>query len=302
MPLPKYAVKTMAGSLRHYLLNVRPYSWVDLVLLGYLAKFFVSGKMAFDFSDSYFIAGLLSLWFFFNILLEKKHGYEYRGNVSHVPAIGFLILASAIGAATNILSIVFVVLSVVFCIIYLQKKDVPVLSKLSFITRGFIQAFYFLYALAFFTSDVFSVGALAISAMVFCIYAARAIVGDLRDIRHDSGRGKMTLPVSFGAKPAAAIAALLLLTAAALQIFFFHSFVVSLPILLFMVLLFFYENGYVLHQLSIHKTSFFHISLISLFTSHDVLFPVLIFLGVFLNSVFYHLLERKSNPKWVGKS
>lgn len=291
----------MPNSLRHYLLNVRPYSWIDLVLLGYLSKFFVSGKMVFELSDSYFIAGLLSLWFFFNILLEKKHGYEYRGKVSHVPAIGFLLLASAIGAAANPISVVFVALSAVFSIAYLQKKVVPALGKLSFVTRGFIQVSYFLYALAFFTSDIFSAGSIAISAMVFCIYAARAIVGDLRDIKHDSERGKMTLPVTLGKKPAAVLAALLLLAAAGLQIFFFHSFIVSLPVLLFMVLLFFYENGYVLHQLSIHKTSFFHISLISLFTSHDAFFAVLIFLGVFLNSVFYPLLERKSNPKFTGE-
>ncbi|GEM_PF-3566256 len=293
--------KTLANTIKGYLLNVRPYSWVDLILLGYLAKFFVSGKMVFEFSDSYFIAGLLCLWFFFNILLEKKHGYEYRGKVSPIPALGFLVIASAIGAAANPLSLAFVALSAFFSFLYLQKKDVPSLSKLSFVTRGVVQSSYFLYALAFFASDIFSTGALAISAMVFCIYAARAIVGDLRDIKHDSERGKMTLPVAFGAKPAAVLAALLLLTAAALQIFFFHSFIVSLPVLLFMALLFFYENGYVLHQLSIHKTSFFHISLISLFTSHDAFFVALIYLGVFLNSVFYPLLERKSNPKFAGE-
>lgn len=288
-------------NLRHYLLNVRPYSWIDLVLLGYLAKFFVSGKMAFGFSDSHFIAGLLLLWFFFNIILEKRHGYEYRGNVSQVPAIGFLVLASAIGVAANPLSIAFVALSTVFSLLYLEKKVVPLLGMLSFATRGAVQAFYFLYALAFFTGDVFSIGALAISSMVFCIYGARAIVGDLRDVKHDSECGKITLPVAFGTKTAVIIAALLLITAAALQIFFFHSYLVSLPVLLFMALLFFYENGYVLHQLSIHKTSFFHVSLISLFTSHDILFTTLIYLGVFLNSVFYPLLERKSNPRFANE-
>lgn len=296
-----FPINPLAHCLRHYLLNVRPYSWIDLVLLGYLAKFFVSGKLVFEFSDSYFIAGLLSLWFFFNILLEKKHGYEYRGKVSQVPAIGFLALAFAIGAATSTLSIAFVAFSAFFSTLYLQKSGVPLFGKLSFVIRGIVQGSYFLYALAFFTNDVFSAWAMAIFAMVFCIYAARAIVGDLRDIKHDSECGKMTLPVAFGAKPAVALAALLLLAAAALQILFFHSYIVTLPIVLFMVLLFFYENGYVLHQLSIHKTSFFHISLISLFTSHDVFFILLIYLGVFLNSVFYPLLERKSNPKFVGE-
>ncbi len=293
------APKTSLRGLKNYLLNVRPYSWVDLVLLGYLAKFFVTQNLIFAFSDAYFILGLLSLWFFFNIILEKKHNYKYRGAVFPVPAVAFLVLALGIGFANNPVSLLFVAFSTVFSFLYLQKKAVPLLGKLSFAIRGAIQAGYFLYALSFFTNDVFSVGASVISAMVFCIYGARSIVGDLRDVKHDCEWKKITLPVAFGRRNAAFITIALLVAAAALQVFYFHSYLVSVPVLLFMVLLFFYENGYVLHQLSIYKTSFVHIALISLFTSHDIFFGVLIYLGIFLNSVFYPLLERESNPKFA---
>ena len=51
-------------TFKNHLLNTRPYSWVDLVLLGYVAKF--SFTKAFDLSsqDLWFIVGLIFLWFF----------------------------------------------------------------------------------------------------------------------------------------------------------------------------------------------------------------------------------------------
>ena len=32
---------------KHYLLNLRPYSWVDFILLGWLAKFWVNNHKRF---------------------------------------------------------------------------------------------------------------------------------------------------------------------------------------------------------------------------------------------------------------
>ncbi len=280
--------------------NLRPYSWIDVVLVGLAAKFSVSGYLEFSEFDLLMAIGLLSQWFFFNLLLEWKHNYSYRENVRFYYSFPFLLPSLAIGFIANPLSIIFCVLASIFSFFYILKKTIPITGFLSFIFRGFIQSFYFLFALALYQGSILTSNSIVIAATIFLIYAARAIVGDMRDIKHDAQRDKSTVPVVFGFEKAGYFSIALLSLAAVLVSFSFGSVLPAIPLIMFAVLLFFYSNGYVLHQLSIFKTSFFHAALISFFTHEGTILVLLLFCGVFLNSVFYHELERESNPKFVG--
>jgi len=284
-------------TLKHFVINLRPYSWADIVLLGFLAKFSTEESLSFAVSDLMAIAGLLCLWFFFNIILEAKHDYEYRARMKNSHAIPFLLAAIILGIA-NQLSIAFAITSVIFCVFYLNKKPYPIFGLLSPLTRGAIQASYFFYALSFFTSGVFSAKYIILGVVIFLVYAARAIVGDIRDSKHDLIARKITIPVKFGIKTAIAVSIFLIGIAAIILAINFHSALVALSLILFAAALLFYENGYVLHQLSVFKTSLLHVSLISLFTGQNMLFISLICAGVYLNMVFYPMLERKSNPEF----
>ncbi|HLC79784.1 MAG TPA: UbiA family prenyltransferase [archaeon] len=296
-----FQFSSLGKSLRHLLFNVRPYSWVDLVLLGYLAKFMVTKNLVFELNDLFFISGLLSLWCFFNIALEAKKKYAYRGNITFLASLPFMLIGIIIGAVNGVLPALFAILSIVFCFIYLEKKFNPLLGLASSLVRGIIQIFYFLYVLTFFSNEIFVFEVVALSLMILMLYTVRAIIGDLRDIIHDKRAGNSTLPILLGEKKSVLLCSVVLIATASLQIVFFNFYIASIPVILFAILLFFYNNGYILHQLSIHKTSFFSLSMISAITSQSTVFIALIFLGIFLNSVFYHKLERKSNPKWIAK-
>src|SRR3989344_4289199 len=95
-------------------------------------------------------------------------------------------------------------------------------------------------------------------------------------IIHDKRAGNSTLPILLGEKKSVLLCSVVLIATASLQIVFFNFYIASIPVILFAILLFFYNNGYILHQLSIHKTSFFSLSMISAITSQSTVFIALI--------------------------
>ncbi len=287
--------------IKSYLLNLRPYSWVDIIMLGFLAKFSVTGSLAFELADLFAVAGLLGLWFFFNLILEIKHDYDYRKKVSVIPAVFFLLAASILGFSVNPLSFVFVIVSTIFVLMYLKKADNKTFGMMSSPIRGIIQAAYFIYALFFFTPSL-NKSAVILALLIFVLYTARAIVGDIRDVKQNKKSGKNTWAVAFDEDACRMFCAAVLLACAGLQIVYFGSYLISTPLILFALLLLFCPNGYVLHQLMVMTTLFFQINMISFFTSQSMLFVNLIYLGVYLNMIFYPLLQRKSNPVFVQEN
>jgi 4-hydroxybenzoate polyprenyltransferase len=180
----------------------------------------------------------------------------------------------------------------------LQKNRNAVLGNFSSLARGLIESLYFIYALLLFTNSI-NQQQILIAIFILLIYAARAVVGDIRDVKPNGEAGKKTFPVTFGVRASKILVILLLLITAAIQIISFNSCLMTMPLLLFALALIFYNNGYVLHQLMILTTSFFHINLISYYTEQNLIFINLIFLGILLNFIFYPLLKRKSNPQFV---
>lgn len=281
-----------------HILNLRPYSWIDMILTGYLAKFSITKELIFEIKDLYWIMGILMLWFFFNAMLEMKHGYKYRQKVSVIFPVVYFLSVLIIGITNQPLSVFFILISSLLVLIYLQKNKNLLLGILSSPVRGLIHAAYFLFVLMFFSTSL-NKESIAIAGMLFLIYTARAIIGDMRDIKQNARSNKKTIPVIFGLNNSKLIVILLLILSINIELLQFGSFLAISPLILFGLGLLINEYGYALHQLVISITSFVSINLIALFTNQSIIFFNLIFFGIWLNMIFYPLLERKSNPKFV---
>lgn len=284
---------------KHYLLNLRPYSWVDFILLGWLAKFSVDNQLGFETKDFYLAAAILLLWAFYNILLELVKGYQERGTMSVFPAIIALLAATVLGYAGNGATLVWVVISTVFVVAYLLKKRVRFFGRVNNLVRGLIQASYLLFAITYYnaplTGEIWWLAG-AIVSLTF----ARSLVGDIRDIKHDAESSKQTLPVVLGIPIAKTLSTVAILVTILISTLVLNvAWAVTLPLWLFALAVILYRNGYVLHQLSILTTSAFAVNLIFAFTSQDLAIINLVYAGIFLNQIYYPLLSRKSNPTFV---
>lgn len=281
-----------------HILNLRPSHWVDIILIGYLAKFSITRELALNITDTPWIVGVLALWLFFNALLEKKHDYTYRGKeIVAIPIIYFL-LAVLIGLMTNPLSLIPASISALLVLLYLQKNKNVLLGNLSPIIRGLIQSTYFYFAFVYYT-QIISLESIVLTSIVCLMLTMRSLVGDIRDIKHNKTANKRTIPVTLGLVNSKFVVTLMVVIIISLGIGYFGSLLIVFPLILFLVGLLINKYGYILHQLVIITTSFLSINLIVLFTNQNIIFFNLIFLGIWLNLIFYPLLRRKSNPIFV---
>lgn len=287
------------SKLKNYLLNTRPYSWVDIILLGLLAESSTKSPLELTITNFCVAGSLLSLWFFYNLALERRHAYAYRGETSLLPALISLFIPVLVSIRfKSYHSIIFIVTSTVLIYIYLQKNKTPLLGKLSAIIRGLIQTCYFIYVLFLLNINIQKTQIILFIA-IFLIYIGRAIMGDVRDIKHNALEDKNTIPVIYGEERSRRFAGLIILTCCFLLFMTLHNWLITLPLMLLAVTTMLYKNGYILHQLSIITTMFFSILLIGLFTNQNLEFLLLIYTGLYLNMIFYPELKRKSNPQFV---
>lgn len=282
----------------NHILNLRPSHWIDVVLLGYLAKFSITKELALNTADIPWIVSVLALWLFFNALLEKKHNYSYRGKeIVGIPII-YLLLALTIGLITEPLSLIPATISVLLVLLYLQKNRNVLLGNLSPIIRGLIQSTYFYFAFMYYAQTI-SLESIMLANIICLMLAMRSLVGDIRDIKHNKIANKKTIPVTLGMANSKFVVALFVAITISIGMGYFGSLMVFFPLILFVAGLLINKYGYALHQLVIITTSFLTINLIAMFTNQNVIFFNLIFLGIWLNLIFYPLLKRKSNPVFV---
>jgi 4-hydroxybenzoate polyprenyltransferase len=275
--------------------NLRPYSWIDLFLLGFVAKFSVTRSLSFVYSDIIMVISLFFLWCFFSLVLEYKHNYDYRAKSSILLLIISIIIPLVIIFYNPSTGIFFLFLTF-FVTLYLFKNKNKSLGNFSIIFRGLAQSSYFFYALMLYTNSI-NYLQLIIAISIFLLYSSRSLIGDLRDVKHNKGTNKKTFVVNYGVKLSIVLVEIILVLCiiCLMQIF---NILVFFPLILFGTTILFFRNGYVLHQLIIIVTSFISINLIITLTSNTLIFSNLIFVGLFLNMIFYPLLQRKSNPEF----
>lgn len=281
----------------NYVANLRPYSWIDLIFVGYLAKAIKFKTIMLELTDIYFIISLLAMWFFYNSLLEKKHNYDYRAKHSHLDTIVYGLIAVII-SATKPTSLIFLFIAFVLNFIYLQKQSIQFLRTSSTLVRGLIHSAYFLFAISF--NNIQISPQIVIYSIILClIMTIRSLVGDLRDIKHNSKAGKKTLAVTLGEEHCETLILIGLILLFIINSLLFNGLALSMPIIIFFASVLTISNWYVLHQLAVIWTMFIVINYIALTGNLNIYLFNLIFLGLTLNLVFYPTLQRKSNPKFA---
>ncbi len=283
----------------HYFINCRPYSWGDLILLGFLAKFSVTHQVYFSLSDLLPISGLIALWIFYNLILEIKHHYEYRGKIPIILPFGFWVAGIFNSIKQNYLTTLSVFALTFLICLYINKSKNKILGIASAAIRGLIQSVFYFYAASLFKAPLQETA--IIMLLIFFLYCGRAIVGDIRDIKHNAEMNKKTIPVIFGINKSKLLVVLLLIASAIFEVSYFKSYLLILPLVVYALALIIMNNGYILHQAYIVTTTFFSASLIIFFTGgfSNIVFINIIYLGVFFNVIFYSTIARKSNPIFI---
>ena len=209
------------------------------------------------------------------------------------------IIPIAISIFVNSWTLIPLAISTVLVFLYLLKRKNKVLGNLSWFFRGLIQASYFIYALLFYANN-FSQISILISILIFLVTSARSLVGDLRDEKNNREANKQTLVVTYGKIVSVIVIETFLVISIILSSFCFN-FLIAIPLLLLGLSLILFRNqrnNYYSHQLTVMTTMFFSINLIFYLLRFDLLLINLAYLGIFLNMIFYPLLDRKSNPKF----
>ncbi|MFH1591082.1 MAG: hypothetical protein ABIC95_04070 [archaeon] len=276
--------------------NLRPYSWGDVAMIGIAASAVANGTLRFGIREGEAIACLLALWCFYQLALEQGHGYQVRGPVPQYAAAGFLLLSIGTCLITAIKALIPLTVTVLLTLLYLEKNRSAFGALVSPVVRGTIQAGFVVTASAL--VGLPNAGRVLVLASAACaMLIARALTGDIRDMRHNRQAGKITVPVRFGYRTSALLAEASLLSASSL-IIGIAGFVPAIPLLLIAAMLPLLPNGYVAHQLMVLTTMF---TLAAVACSFDGCegWVVMLYAGVFLNQVFYPVLARKSNPCFV---
>lgn len=274
--------------------NLRPYSWGNLIIIGYLAKTIKLGYFTVHWTDIFFISAMLSMWTFYNFLLEIKHNYKYRAKTSSLLPLFSALIAIMI-AIQKPTSLFFVFSAFLLNYLYLLKQKNNILRLFSPIIRGLVESSYFLFAYIFLDGQ-FNPSAIYYTIIILIIYSLRSFIGDLRDFEHNKAAQKNTLAVLLGKKTSEILVVVSLISLLFFNLIISGNSLLTFALITFSIAIVISRNWYILHQASIILTTF----IILLFLTEIAKLPTilfnLIYLSIILNLVFYPILERKSNP------
>lgn len=260
---------------------MRPYSWINLLLLATLAVHFaVSGSLALG------LALGLILWFLLILILEYVHKDEGRPRIPILfPVI--LLVVSAFVISDNLMALLLLVSFVLVSIAYAQKKK-RYFGLISFIIRGMQQVLLFLTVFFFAGEKLESVPILFIG-IVFSFTAARNLIADFRDINVD----KVTLPIVAGMTFSKIIAATLLIAAGYLSFLHIPQIALLVPLVLLIFLLFFY-NSVKLHRIAVILTTAYFSAYLA-FVTNNLWWLLLIGVDIITSILFYKKIYRPTN-------
>lgn len=284
-------LQPLFAGIRGYLIMARPYSFAEQVMLVLAAKAVAKGSFwPFEAADLLLATALLLLWLGFCWNLEATHRHENRPRVS--PSIAFAALFSgyALLAALSPAAAPYGAAYIAGALLYSQKEGSSYfLGAFSFVARGASHAAAFMAAMLFF-SPVISVTSAVLGLAVGVAIAARNLVGDLRDVKHD----EKTFPVVFGTSTAiglvvvAKLGAAIVFSSLAGQLAGFALAAEGLLQLGF-------KDNYKLHMLSVAGAQATYALVATLNLPEAQLAIVLLYLTALPLILFYDSVPRKSN-------
>lgn len=279
--------------LKAYIILVRAYSIIDVVLLFLLAHSFSNGNNPLGLREVVGVAITLFLWAVLTLSLEAKHKHAYRAYISYLWPVLFAALATGISLFFNFESVIFVFLVVLFTDFYIKKETNMFWGATSSIWRGLYQSSLFFFCLSLYkTIGTFTIPEIMVGVTICFLHISRNLIADVRDVAFD----RLTFTVQYGNKKTYLITLFSFLAGATLLLSSLKSLPIIVPLLMICTILLFYDDGFVLHRVSIMVTSFTFVNTIFFLKGASLLYPNLLFLGILSNLLFYEKVARPSNP------
>lgn len=280
------------NKIKNYLLLLRPYSLVDLLTVFLLSRFMAAGAISYGVKDFLVFLSFLAFWGFLTWGSDARHRHPYREKID--PRFPYLLLVfpAVISLAYNPLALFLGFVIWIFAIFYMRKNEPGIFGSTSFISRGLYQSFLFLFGTFLYANNI-SMTSVFISLLIFCLYAARNLVGDIRDAEFD----KHTFPVKHGIPVSYYTTVLFYLMATGILYYSFQNIFLLYPVLLMISFTLFFKNAYALHRCALALTTFLMVEVIFINDYSTIVFLNILLTSVLFNLIFYDLIPRPSNPK-----
>jgi hypothetical protein len=268
--------------LKDYFLITRPYSLVDLALVGLLANIIAVGTLIPDMSLLLDITIPLLFWISFLYLTETK---KKRINISLTAGLALLIIPIALIFFVNPLSLIFLPFALAVLYVYSQKNYNKGLGLFSFLSRGLftVLAFITVVSLHGFNLLIPAIEShFPLVCSLFLLSSSRNLVGDMRDYAVD----RYTFPKIVGRTSSLAISSIMLV----LVILLFMDISLLFPIYIFLlILLITQKNAFNLHKLFVLTTTFFFMNYLMLILSIPPIFNNVLYLSAVLNFTYNYV-------------
>lgn len=279
--------------VKKYVVLIRAYSIIDVLLLLLVARTLAVGGIVYGWRDVITGVIALCLWGVLTLSLEAKHRHAYREQIRYIVPGIFLAIASCLSYFFNPYSLFFIFFVCLFTNFYIKKEINWFWGMTSSFWRGMYEVVLFFACWSLYAPVRFILlRELGISFVILCFYLGRNLIADVRDVAFD----RLTLVVFWGCKKSYFLA-LGAFCAGAIALFaLLPSVPVVLPALTISFLLLIYDDGFMLHRLSIMVTSFTFVNIVLQLKGMSLLYPNLLFLGIVSNFFFYEKVARPSNP------
>jgi len=279
--------------LKKYIILIRAYSIIDVILLLLLARMLAIGSALFSWRDVVIGVGVIFLWGVLTLSLEAKHNHAYRETICYSVPIIFLVAASSIAYLFNPQALLFIFFVSLFTYFYIKKETNEFWGMTSSFWRGMCQVAIFftcwsLYALI----GLISLREIGVAIIVLCFHLSRNLIADVRDAEFD----RLTLVVFWGRRVSYLIALTCFIVGGTVLFLLFPTIFVIFPVIVISLLLVVYDDGFMLHRLAIMVTSFTFVAIILFLKSANLFYPNLLFLAIVSNFLFYEKVARPSNP------
>lgn len=272
------------NSMKLYFLLSRPYTLVEIALLGLLANIIATQKLVFGIDLTIDVAIFLCFWLSLIYSTEVAHkDVDKRNNVSiYIPVVLFLAGISIV-IIKNVWGLIFIAIAIMALPLYILKIKNWYLSGASFLARGIFPVMGILTVLSLHHTPI---GIMLeqywqIMMAIFLLASSRNLIGDIRDYNVD----KYTLPRKYGVRNSFLVSEIFILMSCVM----IGDLLVIFPLILVFFLILIhrdYKDAYHLHRVYILASLFFLMNYNMLLLQMPIIFNDILFLGVILNFTY----------------
>lgn len=276
------------------MLLLRPYSFVGIILVGIIA--YVLSNKSFFLQQSMILSIIVPLLFWMKSIFigEYFHRIENKTKRIKPPSIAFILVVLLLVITCFLIfppAILIVCLMLIAAGVYSIKNQINIFGRISFLTRGFLEAGVLVFLLIIYGQS-FSI-VLEHSKVILWVYVitvSRNLIGDVRDIKFD----KYTFAKVFGKNTALGVSMFLM----ALAILLAENLWVAFPLLIMFILTVLNVNAYILHKTYVISTVASYALYINAWLNQEPFLLISLYLGSVL-LITYDLVPRKTNAEYI---